>query len=915
MSAEPSHPDEAARLRALRRYSVLDPLTAQALDDLTELAAHICDVPISVISFVDEHRQWFKRRSGMPSIDTPRELSFCGHVITGREVMEVADAARDPRFAGAPLVTGDSKIRFYAAAPLLTADGHALGALCVMDRAPRRLMPAQRDALSRLSRQVMAQLELRRRTEELAASEARLFEVFRNCPVGVAIHRWSDRTFVEVNTAFTNLFGWTGGEVVGRTSQELDMVGVEAAAALRARLQQDSVLRDAEVQLRTRDGGVRHVLMGTVLVELHDSPHTITTFVDITDRKSAEEALRNSDNRYRALFEYAPDGIVIADRTSHLVDVNPAMCRMLAYSRDELIGIHASAVVPPEEVAKIGSTLRIITSSSPYRREWQLRRKDGSTFVADVLAALMPDGNLMAMIRDVTERNHALEALRAAEERIRFVLQNAQVGIWDMDYATGVMRWSETLEAHYGLEPGSFGGTMEASIAQIHPDDRESVLTIFQAAMKAGSDFTMEYRAIRPDGTVVWLNGAGRVLLADHGGPLRAVGIVQDVTGRRILEAQYQQAQKMEAVGRLAGGVAHDFNNLLTVILGYCDLVSADLEAGDRRGEDVAEIHKAGQRAAGLTRQLLAFSRQQIIAPTLLDLNRIVEDFRAMLERLIGEHVSVVLALAPALGLVTADRGQVEQIVMNLAVNARDAMPKGGTLTIETGNVELTAQHAGTRLAVTPGRYVALTVRDTGTGMTPEVQARLFEPFFTTKEPGRGTGLGLATVYGIVTQGGGNVAVHSEVPNGTAVTVYFPQAEAVEMVPDTPVAGIQPKAGTQTILVVDDEKGLRELAKRLLERQGYTVLIAGDAAEAFRLADDHPSIDLLLTDVVMPGLSGPEMTRQLLAGRPTLKVIYMSGYTDDAILEHEVLKPGIAFLNKPFTGQTLGNKIREVLER
>jgi PAS domain S-box-containing protein len=795
MTAELPHPDEAARLRALRRYSVLDPPTAQALDDLTELAAHICDVPISLISFVDEHRQWFKRRIGMPSIDTPREVSFCGHVITGREVMEVADAARDPRFASAPLVIGDSQIRFYAAAPLLTADGHALGALCVMDRAPRRLTPAQRDGLSRLSRQVMAQLELRRQ------------------------------------------------------------------------------------------------------------------------RKSAEEALRNSDNRYRTLFEYAPDGIVIADRTSHYVDVNPAICRMLGYSRDELIGIHASAVVSPEEVEHIGSAQRLMGPTSAYHHEWRFRRKDGSTFVADVLATLMPDGNLMAMIRDVTERNHSLEALRTAEERMRFVLQNAQVGIWDMDYTTGVMRWSETLEAHYGLEPGSFGGTMEASIAQIHPDDRESVLTIFQAAMKAGSDFSMEYRAIRPDGTVRWLSGAGRVLHGEHGGPLRAVGIVQDVTARRILEAQYRQAQKMEAVGRLAGGVAHDFNNMLTVILGYCDLVTADLEAGDRRGEDVAEIQKAGQRAAGLTRQLLAFSRQQIIAPTLLDLNRIVEDFRAMLERLIGEDVRVVLALAPDLGLVTADRGQVEQIVMNLAVNARDAMPKGGTLTIETANVELAAQHANTRLAVTPGRYVGLTVRDTGTGMTAEVQSRLFEPFFTTKEPGRGTGLGLATVYGIVTQSGGNVAVHSEVPNGTAVTVYFPRAEAVEMVSETPAAGIQPKAGTQTILVVDDEKGLRELAKRLLERQGYTVLIAGDAAEAFRLADDHPSIDLLLTDVVMPGLSGPEMTRQLLAGRPTLKVIYMSGYTDDAILEHEVLKPGIAFLNKPFTGQTLGNKIREVLER
>ena len=409
-----------------------------------------------------------------------------------------------------------------------------------------------------------------------------------------------------------------------------------------------------------------------------------------------------------------------------------------------------------------------------------------------------------------------------------------------------------------------------------------------------------------------WLSGAGRVLLGEHGEPVRAVGISLNVTERHTLEQQYQQAQKMEAIGRLAGGVAHDFNNLLTVILGFCELLLADLNPDDPRQADITEIQKAGARAAGLTRQLLAFSRKEIIQPTLLDLNVIVADIRAMLARLIGEDVTIVLDLGAALAPVKADRGQVEQIVLNLAVNARDAMPKGGTLTIETANVELDEHYAKTHPAVKPGPYVVLTVTDTGTGMTPEVQARLFEPFFTTKEPGKGTGLGLATVYGIATQSGGSVTVDSEVGSGTSFRVYFPRADTAELVVAAPPPVARGRAGIQTVLVVEDADGLRELTKRLLERQGYTVLLAANADEALHLFDEHPSIDLLLTDVVMPGASGPELVKQLVEQRPTLKVIYMSGYTDEAIVHHGVLDPGIVFLHKPFSSESLGQKIREV---
>ena len=389
-----------------------------------------------------------------------------------------------------------------------------------------------------------------------------------------------------------------------------------------------------------------------------------------------------------------------------------------------------------------------------------------------------------------------------------------------------------------------------------------------------------------------------------------------DITERRGLEEQVQQAQKREAIGRLAAGVAHDFNNLLTVILGNAELLLADLAPDDPRLADVAEIQRAGASGAALTRQLLAFSRKQIIEPTVLDLNAVVADMRGMLGRLLTrEQVQVVTDLRPELARVKADRGQVEQIVLNLAVNARDAMPEGGTLRIETANVELDEHYARTHVPVKPGPYVVLTVTDTGTGMTPEVQARLFEPFYTTKEIGKGTGLGLPTVLGIVTRAGGSVNVYSEVGRGTSFKVYLPKADAAEILAAAPPAVARPRSGSETVLVVEDADGLRDLTRRLLERDGYKVLVAANAEAALRLFEENERIDVLLTDIVMPGTSGPQLTTQLAGLRPTLKVIYMSGYTEESIVERGVLNAGIAFLHKPFSSATLVGKIREVLDR
>jgi PAS domain S-box-containing protein len=513
------------------------------------------------------------------------------------------------------------------------------------------------------------------------------------------------------------------------------------------------------------------------------------------------------------------------------------------------------------------------------------------------------------------ERHRQAEALRTAEERTRFALRSANVGIWDADYATGEVRWSETLEAQYGIEPGSFGGTFDEFMALVHPDDRGATMETIERAGDAGTDFTVMNRAVWADGTVRWLRGIGRVLLGDDGRPARAVGVSLDVTERRTLEQRYQQAQKMEAIGRLAGGVAHDFNNILTVVNGYSELLLGTPGLDPAAGELVREIAAAGERAASLTRQLLAFSRQQVVETRPLDLNDVVVRAEGMLRRLVGEDVMLSTALSPALHTVIADPGQMEQVIMNLVVNARDAMPHGGRLTLETANVELDDRFALPQAGLQPGPHVMLAVSDTGVGMTPEVLAHLFEPFFSTKGA-EGTGLGLATVHGIVRQSGGYVSVYSEPGLGSTFKVYLPAvAEDAVPVPLAPAQQSSPR-GTETILLVEDEDGVRALCRAVLESCGYTVLAAAGASEALRLAAAHGGeVRLLLTDVVMPEVGGRRLAEQVEALCPRIAVLYISGYTDDAVIRHGVLQADTAFLQKPFAPAALAAKVRAVLDR
>jgi len=633
------------------------------------------------------------------------------------------------------------------------------------------------------------------------------------------------------------------------------------------------------------------------------------------ERRRTEAATR----RLAAIVESSDDAIIGQDLDSVVTSWNSGAERIFGYPAAEIVGQSILRLTPADRQGEEREILGRLGRGEHVRSfETARKTKDGRSLDVSLTASPIKDSTgsvigVATVTRDISEKKRAEILLQETQSRLTFALERSHTGGWDIDLYDHTAHRTPQHDRIFGYESPLPEWSYPVFLEHVLPEDRADVDRSFRHAIATETDFAFECRIRRADGQVRWIWAAGGHQREGDGPARRMAGIVQDVTERHTLEAQYQQAQKMEAVGRLAGGVAHDFNNLLTAILGYCGLLRDAMPEGDPRRTDLEEIQKAGTSAASLTRQLLAFSRKQVIEPTLLNVNTVIGDMRGMLVRVIGEDVQVHLDLRPDVAGVKADRGQIEQIVMNLAVNARDAMPKGGLLTIETANVELDEEYVKMHRLVTSGRYVVLTMTDTGTGMTPEVQAHLFEPFFTTKELGKGTGLGLATVYGIAKRSGGSVGVYSEVGHGTSFKVYLPRADG-ESVPDVPPPAPRLHPGTQTILVVEDSEGLRKLTSRLLEQQGYSVLLAANADEARRAFEQNPSIDVLLTDVVMPGGSGPELTTELVEQRPGLHVIYMSGYTEDAIVQHGVLKAGIAFLHKPFTADTLGRKIREVLD-
>ena len=614
----------------------------------------------------------------------------------------------------------------------------------------------------------------------------------------------------------------------------------------------------------------------------------------------AEEALVESEQRYRIVTETAIDAITTIDESGQILFVNRSAETIFGYSAPDMLGFNLSLLLPGYE------------QGIPEAGEFTGRHKDGHEIFLEVSFGAFTQGSRVlatGVLRDVSRRRRAEEELRQANETLRALIEATPLAIVAIGLDEKISKWNSAAEKMFGWTEAEVLGK---SIPATASTPGEGLL--LREALRMGKSATMETTTMRKGGIPFEVTASAAPLVGSDGAPAGAVAVITDITERKRMEEQLRQAQKMDAVGRLAGGVAHDFNNLLTVITGYDELLLNGLSSDVRAHGYAVEILRAAEKACLLTKQLLAFSRRQVTHPALLDINPVITGVSSMLGRLIGEDVELILLLNPTLSTIHADPGQIEQIIINLVVNARDAMPGGGRITIETSGVELGEEYAKTHLNVKPGRYVCIAVTDTGQGIEPSTLSHIFEPFFTTKDTGKGPGLGLSTIYGIVKQNHGDIWVYSEPGKGSTFKIYLP---AVDERPQTGPAYTSSvlEKGAETILLVEDEPGLREMVRELLVRWGYTVLPAASSQEAIRICTDNPGpVHLLLTDVVLPSASGHELARRLLHFRRQIRVLFMSGYPAETIVQRGLLEPGAVFLEKPFTPDALAKKVRQALD-
>jgi PAS domain S-box-containing protein len=615
-------------------------------------------------------------------------------------------------------------------------------------------------------------------------------------------------------------------------------------------------------------------------------------------------------------MDSAMDGMGIISPAGEYTYVNEAYARMTGHaSADTMIGKSWREVHDPKDVGGVQADIRAGLQKTGRWFGPVTIRSSESALPLEMSVTMLPDGGVVTIGRDVSDRRRAEQSRAEAEAKYQTLVEQvaaisyiAEVGVYGEWFYV-----SPQVETMFGFSVDEWLADSREWIKHVHPEDH-ALIEAAEESSQRGERFQAEYRVIRKDGRVIWVSDTAVVVPGSHSHPLME-GVIVDITDRKALEGQLQQARRMEAVGRLAGGIAHDFNNLLTIIKGYTELALTRAKTPSELRTDIERIEDASERAAGLVRQLLAFSRRQVLQPKVLDLNAIVVGLDQLLRRLMDEDIEMLTVIGKEVGTIKADPGQIEQVIMNLVVNARDAMPKGGRLTVETDNVELDSAYAKEHATVRPGRYVMLAVSDTGVGMSAETIAHIFEPFYTTKESGRGTGLGLSTVYGIVKQSGGYIWVYSEPDKGTTFKVYLPRVdEPAEALVATKAPSAE-RAGTETILLVEDEPQVRELTRAVLSAKGYCVVEALNAQDAERLAESlGAKIHLLLTDVIMPGTSGRELAKRISDRQPDVRVLYMSGYTYNVIAQGGTLDRGVAFLQKPFTPSGLVEKVREVLD-
>jgi two-component system cell cycle sensor histidine kinase/response regulator CckA len=755
----------------------------------------------------------------------------------------------------------------------------------------------------------------------------------------------TDAIFVKDLNSRYLMINSAGARILNRRVQ--DIIGREDAELFPPNIVRQIMARDRKVvecgntltYLESEITGRPDRVYLSTLGPYHDARNNIIGLLgisrDITEHDRAEK-------RFRSLVQGSSDLIITVDAGGVMRYVSPSAERVLGYSADLLPTRNLFAYVHPEDLDRFREFFNRLLREAGFTWEegYRLHHSDGSWAELWVVGTnLLHDSSVQGIVincRDISAQTRAEKARVEAETRYRTLVEQlatityvARLGLHG--------EWlyvSPQIEGMLGFSPSEWQNDPGLWISRVHPEDRGLVEEREDAAF-SGKPFRAEYRMFRRDGTVIWVNDTAAVV-PDSDGNVLLQGVILDVSERKHLETQLRQAQKMQAIGRLAGGIAHDFNNLLTVILGYAhSIVEHCSSAEDGVGQNqflqdqgrpdrawqievrrsAERIRSAADRATALTRQLLAFGRRQMLEPRVLNLNSVIAEMDKVVRRLITEDIEIITRPGASLGSVKADAAQIEQVILNLVINARDAMPEGGVLTIETSNVELDRGIAEEHVEVRSGPYVMLAISDTGTGMDAETQARIFEPFFTTKETGKGTGLGLSTVYGIVEQSEGYIWVNSEPNRGSSFKVFLPRVDEPAQALHKPVLEVPAVRGTERILLVEDDAMVRDLAQSILSSCGYSVLAPEQIQEVGSTYRQYPGrIDLLLTDVVMPGISGRDLARQMTAWRPDMKVLYISGYTDNAIVSKGFLDPGIWFLQKPFTPATLAAKVREVLD-
>ena len=720
-----------------------------------------------------------------------------------------------------------------------------------------------------------------------------------------------DGRILDCNEAFARIFGCDSRrEAIGYLAQDFYFDSADREGFL-ARLQKERVLINHEFCYKRRDGSPAWVLENVSLVAADGAAPVVIegTVIDITERKRTEHRMR----MYGEIFSHTTEAISVLDPSGHFLEQNAAHRRLLGYPDEELLGQFPTAILGDEAFSRISEELG---QRGIYRGEVACRTRSGTELTVDLSVVTVRNEKEevvchVALKRDITEQKRVLAALRESEERFRSFMNNSPAVAFMRDEQGRYVYVNKAFEALVGKLSAEIVGK---TAFDLWPQEVAGQLAENDSlVLSAGRAMDFSEKTHSAEGIEhEWL--AVKFPFRDKQ-EKRFVGCMSiDVTERKQLEEQLRQAQKMETVGRLAGGIAHDFNNLLTVVRGYAELLGNRLDSDQKLLGFAREIAKAGDRAASLTRQLLAYSRRQVLAPQVLDLNAAITDMEDMLRRLIGEDIELATVLGQSLGRVKADPAQLEQVILNLCVNGRDAMPQGGKLTIETANAELDDNYARSHRGAKPGPYVMLAVTDSGGGMDAETQKHIFEPFFTTKEEGKGTGLGLATVYGIVKQSEGYIWVESEPGHGATFKVYLPRVEDAPSVPKRAESLRVKLEGSETIILVEDEDAVRVLVQRVLETKGYKVLVASGPEEAAQICDRYEGpIDLLLTDVVMPTMSGHQLAEHLSFSRPQMKVLYMSGYTDDKVLLRGVLESAAHFIQKPFNPDAIVWKVAEVL--